>query len=106
MNCKPGDLAVIVGVGSSKSLGRFVEVVSLWTGGQHGGLFYASNEPAWICKAVGSPLVFNAPWGEEIAVDSRPIADSCLRPIRDPGEDATDETLTWLPVPSRERETA
>lgn len=32
--------------------------------------------------------------------------DYDLRPIIDPGDDATDETLTWLPVPSRESETA
>jgi hypothetical protein len=33
------------------------------------------------------------------------VADDCLRPIRDPGDDAQDETLSWLPVPSREEVT-
>ena len=28
-------------------------------------------------------------------------ADRDLRPIRDPGEDAQDETLQWLPVPGQ-----
>jgi hypothetical protein len=32
--------------------------------------------------------------------------DSILRPIRDPGDDAQDETLSWLPVPSTEKEAA
>lgn len=31
--------------------------------------------------------------------------DKDLLPIRNPGDDATDETLTWLPAPSRERDT-
>ncbi len=30
------------------------------------------------------------------------MPDHALRPIRDPGDDATDETLQWLPVPSKE----
>jgi hypothetical protein len=34
------------------------------------------------------------------------VADACLRPIRDPGDDASDETLEWLPVPSRDEVTA
>lgn len=29
-----------------------------------------------------------------------------LRSIRDPGDDAQDETLSWLPVPSREEVSA
>lgn len=29
--------------------------------------------------------------------------DANLRPLRDPGEDARDETLEWLPVPQIER---
>jgi hypothetical protein len=39
-------------------------------------------------------------------VDDRPFADRRLRPIRDPGEDATDETLLWLPVPTKQTESA
>jgi hypothetical protein len=33
-------------------------------------------------------------------------ADSSLRPIRDPGEDAQDETLLWKQVPQPEKESA
>ena len=33
-------------------------------------------------------------------------SDARLRPIRDPGDDAKDETLSWLPVPSTEKEAA
>ena len=89
MNCKPGDLAVQVGTFGSfnKYLGAIVECVSF---------SMESGEPVWRVK----PLVPSDPG----------IIDEChdkhLRPIRDPGDDAIDETLTWLPVPSRERETA
>jgi hypothetical protein len=30
------------------------------------------------------------------------VLDFQLRPIRDPGDDAQDETLDWLPVPTKE----
>jgi hypothetical protein len=30
--------------------------------------------------------------------------DADMRPIRDPGEDIKDETLSWLPVPIKELE--
>lgn len=84
MNCKPGDLAVIVrGAAFAKYIGTVVRVVE--TDGQF--------------------------WSTEKSLDGNEkypiiIPDSCLRPIRDPGEDAQDETLSWLPAPSTERETA
>lgn len=34
------------------------------------------------------------------------VADECLKPLRDPGDDAQDESLQWLPVPSTEKEAA
>lgn len=34
------------------------------------------------------------------------VQDSILRPLRDPGDDAQDESLQWLPVPSTEKEAA
>lgn len=30
------------------------------------------------------------------------ISDEILRPLRDPGNDARDETLDWLPAPAKE----
>jgi hypothetical protein len=34
------------------------------------------------------------------SIDRAP--DWCLRPIRDPGDDARDQTLDWLQVPTKE----
>ena len=89
MNCKPGDLARYVG-SVSKNYGRFVLVVSRND--------FCDGTPGW---ETAPPLYM--PDGRRFA-DC--VADVLLRPIRDPGNDATDETLQWLPVPSRERETA
>ena len=40
-------------------------------------------------------------WDTEPELErGRAVYDGVLRPIRDPGEDAQDETLSWVPVPS------
>ncbi|MFN4121285.1 hypothetical protein [Acidovorax sp.] len=84
MNCKPGDLAVIFrGAAFSKYIGAVVRVVE--TDGQF--------------------------WSTEKSLDGNEkypilVPDSCLRPIRDPGDDAQDETLQWLPEPSTVKEAA
>ena len=80
MNCKPGDLAVIV-------VGRLAGVVVRVT----------SFDP------IPSPdgAVFWLYEGEAIALDGEryeSLRDSVLRPIRD--NDGEDETLTWAGKPS------
>lgn len=77
MNCKPGDLAIYVG---SLYSGMIFKVVAPYC------------DKTWVVDPMPKGLIA--------------IADKNLRPIRDPGDDATDETLTCLPVPSRESETA
>lgn len=78
MNCKPGDLAINVS-GRPECRGEIYEVLRVYSGCLPG--------PAWIVMHRG----------EEFH-----CRDDVLRPIRDPGDDATDETLQWLPVPSKE----
>lgn len=104
LNCKPGDLAVIVKAPkNSKNLGRFVRCVAFeglvpWTcdGGK------VRDLPTWrIDVRLGRPITH-----EQYRDWDWLISDELLRPIRDPGEDARDETLEWLPVPSRESEAA
>lgn len=91
MNCKPGDLAVIVKTAPAGKflLGKVVHVLTLCAD---------SEWEVRLYKPITNPT--NGVTGEYGLAP-----DECLRPIRDPGDDATDETLTWLPVPSRERET-
>ena len=83
MNCKKGDLAVIVGAPSftrkwdRRYLGYVVRCVELlpdktwWT------------DPELPAPERGSVITWY---------------DAELRPIRDPGDDAKDETLIWFPV--------
>lgn len=92
MNCKPGDLAVIVRCERSyckAHLGKIVRCIQLESCDE--GSMHWATDPKLYATDDGLEIV----WADEV-----------LRPIRDPGDDATDETLTWLPVPSRERETA
>lgn len=83
MNCKPGDLAVVVstlGFPSleRRTLGRIVKVLR--------------------------PDVPRPPFGFMWEVEHHDIvrvADACLRPIRDPGDDAQDESFRWAPAPEK-----
>lgn len=79
MNCKPGDLAVVVRLTNEDLrpyLGRIVTCVRL------------GDMDCWETAPMLEPY--------------RCVYDGALIPIRDPGDDAKDETLSWLPVPSRE----
>lgn len=81
MNCKPGDLAVVVRtISRPERLGMLVTIIRPY------------QNDAWIVEpmcGLPSPAGWYAPdWG--------------LRPLRDSNDDAQDETLSWLPVPSKE----
>lgn len=87
MNCKPGDLAVIVGSTSRGGVfnGSLLRCVSV------------AYDDYWAVEPLSRPLI------EIFEREGKPfIWDKRLRPIRDPGEDAKDETLSWLPVPTKE----
>jgi hypothetical protein len=77
LNCRQGDLAVIVrSKRNPRYIGKIVRCVSL--------VLRPGCEAAWEYEPK-----FDIFWG---------IRDSCLRPIRDnPGGD---ETLMWKPVPN------
>lgn len=77
MNCKPGDLAVVIRCLRPANLGRVLRVVRP----------HEFFPDAWVVEGQA---------GGDCALDS------WLRPIRDPGDDAVDETLHWLPVPVKE----
>lgn len=89
MNCKPGDLAVVVTVEGyvelKHLLGQIRKVKKLQT---------AWDGPAWSYA------------GRRFRADGMTCAaipDRWLRPIRDPGDDAVDESHAWLPpVPVKE----
>jgi hypothetical protein len=85
MNCVPRDIARIVG-NSHGNNDRLVEV--LRADGAAGW---------WLCKALSPLSIWDMrceiyPPGTEVL-----MADVCLRPIRNPGDDAVDESHAWLP---------
>jgi len=92
MNCKQGDLAIIVKSRAGNE-GKIVRCLKL-TGikpyfGVDGSLrdVWEWEIDSFVVNA-GGKLVNYAP-------------DDQLRLIRDPGDDAQDETLQWLDVPSK-----
>lgn len=90
MSCKPGDLAVVVRpskTGNPPSLGVLV-------------LVDRRCDVFLDCWRLSPPCI-DPRDGREVSVP-----DDVLRPIRDPGDDARDETLEWLPAPSRDEVTA
>jgi hypothetical protein len=85
MNCKQGDLAIVVSFATHpEHNGKIVRCVRYKP--------YQSID-AWV---IDPPLESRFPHSSDWA------ADRALRPIRDPGDDARDETLDWLPVPTKE----
>ncbi len=109
MNCKPGDLAVIIGSGEKNpnSDGRFCEVLYASPIGcahtlPNGVVTSGSNAASWVIKLSNPIMVL---WNDGVvrAADYASCPDARLRPIRDPGDDAKDESHEWLPpVPTKE----
>lgn len=83
MNCKPGENAFIVKAGplSQHLIGRVITVHTLVA---------AQSIPSWTY----SPLLLQAD-GQLIQF----AEDFCLCPIRDPGDDAVDESRLWFRIP-------
>lgn len=96
-NCKPGDIAIVKKL-DSPNYGRLVQVLRLRVAGEFPEFTF--HPPCWIVEAIGAPLWVK--YSEPMQV--RPFYDSSLRPIRNPGEDATDETL--VPGYVKHKETA
>jgi hypothetical protein len=88
MNCKPGDVCIVLGAPDDVPLAhehtdKLIRVTKsqIWCG-----------EIFW--EYEGKRLFLED--GREVEA----FMDKYLRPIRDPGKDARDETLEWLQVPS------
>lgn len=100
MNCQPGDLAIIVsakGTGKvadicSKAIGRIVRVKFLREPISR----YCYASTVWVFE---EPIEFDFQGKTYTATG---CADDAMRPIRDHGDDAKDETLQRAPVPGKE----
>lgn len=94
MRCRPGDLAAI-SVSAAGNHGRIVEVIDDDVYGLSGSGADVPK-PLWRVRSLSGPL--NNDLGFSRVEFAFP--DAWLRPLRDPGDDAVDETLLWKPVPS------
>lgn len=89
MNCEKGDLAILVMCDGS-SFGRLVRCVT-FLGPQR--VMRKSGEIcSFDCWLIDPPLPDHANIGM-----CQFAPDAWLRPIRDPGDDAVDESKAWLP---------
>lgn len=98
MRCKPGDLAVRVRVSDgagAKTVGHVyvcLKLIPLAVNALSGEQVLA----VWHVERNG---ITRTPRGNRMGVP-----DCDLQPLGNPGGDARDQTLDWLPVPSRETE--
>lgn len=100
MKCQPGDLAIVVNDCSMPiNNGRLVRVVRKADPRE-----YFNPNVDWDCAAVSPIWVIRGHLAEP-GNEGFGYRDSELMPIRDPGDDAQDETLGWLPVPLPQLET-
>jgi hypothetical protein len=95
MNCEAGDIARVTRGPNRDRLVRVLQRCAVH-------IEFALGEPCWDCE--------NLQWMEDTTSGARMppgsigyCEDAWLRPIRDPGEDARDETLTWRDVPKTTR---
>ena len=108
MNCKPLDLATVVGISGPRFRhmnGLFVTVIERAPVARFfklpNGDASSGGERCWIVRFAALVAM---PLGDGGCKQTRYACcpDEYLRPFRDPGDDAQDETLGWLPVPSVE----
>ena len=92
MNCKQGDLAVIVESAYGHE-GKIVKCLDMYVGYST----YRGKRSHSPSEAIVWLIDVTLQKGDEA---NNLAHDLCLRPIRD--QDGQDESLTWLDVPSKE----
>lgn len=80
MNCKPGDLAVIVCSVNNENIGLFVDVLGVYEP-RPGDPTFVGARDLWLCQARGQ-LKYTSTAGKLMVVKSGPVPDAVLRPIR------------------------
>lgn len=96
MNCKKDDLAIVVRSFTGENLGKIVRCLRLANPEDLWLHNVGYDGPVWlidqtlICRSLANLNYF-----AEVPL----VPDEILRPIRDPGEDATDEMVQLLGKP-------
>lgn len=97
MNCRPGDLCRLLAPGRSISCplcgesAIAVKPDTLVIVTHHDGIAWALQEPILVTVSLKC--------GATIVARCTAIRDAALKPIRDPGDDAVDETLIYAGDP-------
>lgn len=81
MQCKEGDLAVIVRSANNENIGLFVDVVAAWSPRPGDQITFIPDVDLWLCRAKGT-LTYTSIDGRTLKVKEGPIPDAVLRPIR------------------------
>jgi hypothetical protein len=96
MNCKPGDLAIIVNCDFPANIGKLVSVLRPADMNDY---HLGPNENdgfLWECETLSDGIIG---WDEGDSYSANKaggliaLTDSYLKPIRDPGDDAADEMV-------------
>ena len=106
MNCKPQDLAVIVKAEATPTLiGKIVTALHLaprgvfrLPDGKLHNVLPAEMAPWWVCE-FAQPVRAPLESGGWRSTAYAPVPDQFLRPIRDPGDDATDQMVLIAGLP-------
>ena len=85
MNCRPKDLAIVVRGFPASNRDRIIRVLTIDVD-----VSAVMHAPMWRYEGT-----LDGPLGGRATC----ISDACLRPIRDPGDDAVDETLIYAGDP-------
>lgn len=103
MNCKPGELAIIVATDIQEEradLGKIVRIIA--AGDEYWCI--GDSRHHWRCDTLGQRITTrcldyfsNTIWLKlSDGVETLDFADANMRPIRDPGDDAVDEMVQLI----------
>lgn len=102
MNCKPGDLAVIIRTKSPNkaNVGKIVKVIDRYLDDKFFGYSTDQSMVWWWVESAGSDLLLQNARGTDILgfVKSRPMKDCSLHPIR--GLEKTEEQTNQVKEPA------
>jgi hypothetical protein len=95
MNCKPGDLALVVFPTNQENMNLLVHVRAIKDWQEVEAKCFDIVD--WEIESLGRPIVHKTSYGLVMKSRTWYAKDFSLRPLR--GEDGDDETLAWAGTP-------
>ncbi len=96
MNCRPGDMAVVLYSDIPENVGLFVDVIEADDPTRHDITLLHPGQ-VWICRARGR-ITYRNIFGQICHLTEGPIPDEVLKPIRPPEQDTNTQTEKDLEV--------